>query len=77
MGDAANISRFVWYIKYAVSRRTSRIAKWWVKTLFKIKRAMVWLCEETAECGFSAVNDLLVKKEIGLIWHNMVTWDWN
>ncbi|CAH1103810.1 unnamed protein product [Psylliodes chrysocephalus] len=56
-----------------------------VKTLFNIKLAMAWLCEETeikypnstkctrklllpfpssylAECGFSAVNDLLVKK---------------
>ncbi|CAH2108909.1 unnamed protein product [Euphydryas editha] len=56
-----------------------------VKTLFNIKGAMAWLCEETetkypnatkyarkllqpfpssylAECGFSAVNDLLIKK---------------
>ncbi|GFX78160.1 uncharacterized protein TNCV_5135071 [Trichonephila clavipes] len=56
-----------------------------VKTLFSIKGAMAWLCEETeikypnstkcarklllpfpssflAECGFSAVNDLLIKK---------------
>ncbi|GFU67811.1 uncharacterized protein TNCV_4528801 [Trichonephila clavipes] len=57
-----------------------------VKTLFSIKGAMAWLCEETeikypnstkcarklllqftssflAECGFSAVNDLLIKKK--------------
>ncbi|GFT17267.1 uncharacterized protein TNCV_4805941 [Trichonephila clavipes] len=57
-----------------------------VKTLFSIKGAMAWLCEETeikypnstkcarklllpfpssflAECGFSTVNDLLVKKK--------------
>lgn len=56
-----------------------------VKTLFNIKGAMAWLCDETetkypnstsfarklllpfpssylAECGFSAVNDLLLKK---------------
>ncbi|GFV54753.1 uncharacterized protein TNCV_3844721 [Trichonephila clavipes] len=56
-----------------------------VKTLFSIKGAMAWLCEETeikypnsikcarklllqfpssflAECGCSAVNDLLIKK---------------
>ena len=57
-----------------------------VKTLFNIKEAMTWLCEETelkylnstkcvrklllpfpssylAECEFSAMNDLLLKKK--------------
>ena len=57
-----------------------------VKTLFNIKGAMTWLCEETelkypnstkctrklllpfpssylAECGFSAIKDLLLKRK--------------
>lgn len=49
LNDTNNISGFIWYFKYAISRK--ELAELQndesVKTLFNIKGAMVWLCGET------------------------------
>ncbi|XP_053990033.1 SCAN domain-containing protein 3-like [Hylaeus volcanicus] len=78
--DLSNISNMQYQEEFAELQNDES-----VKTLFNIKGAMAWLCEETeikypnatkcarklllpfpssylAECGFSAVNDLLIKK---------------